>query len=46
MRARLFMDGLRLGYVHELRMPDVRSADGTPLLHPRAYYTLVRQPTE
>jgi glucose/arabinose dehydrogenase len=40
----LVVDGLREGYVHELRLPGVRRDDGTPLLHPRAYYTLVRRP--
>lgn len=40
----LAFDGLRAGYVHELRLPGVRSADGRPLLHARAYHTLVRRP--
>jgi len=40
----LTFDGLREGYVHELRLPGVRSAQGEPLLHPRAYHTLVRRP--
>lgn len=40
----LSFDGLREGYVHELRLPGVRSAQGEPLLHPRAYHTLVRRP--
>lgn len=38
--------GLRAGYVHELRLPGLRSTGGTPLLHPRAYYTLVDIPAE
>ena len=37
---RLTVDGLREGHVHELHLDGVRSADGLPLLHPVAYYTL------
>ncbi len=33
-------DGLREGYVHELKLPGARSQDHLPLLHPVAYYTL------
>ncbi len=44
MKARLVIDGLREGYIHELKMPGVRSADGLPLLHDVAYYTLNRIP--
>ena len=42
--VRLEVRPLRAGYVHELRLPGVRSKDGAPLLHPRAYYTLQRIP--
>lgn len=38
--AKLTVDGLRAGYVHELHLPGVRSAKGQPLLHDSAYYTL------
>ena len=38
------VDGLRAGYVHELHAEGVRSAEGAPLLHDEAYYTLVRIP--
>ncbi len=38
--ARLYIDGLQKGHVHELRAGGVRSADGKPLLHDMAYYTL------
>lgn len=34
------VDGLQPGAVHELHMPDLRNADGKPLLHPVAYYSL------
>ncbi|HAM72741.1 MAG TPA: hypothetical protein DCM86_13955 [Verrucomicrobiales bacterium] len=37
---RLKIDGLQEGHVHELHLPGVRSAQGQPLLHPAAYYTL------
>ena len=35
---------LRAGYVHEFRLPAVRSAKGEPLEHADAYYTLIRLP--
>ncbi|MGE3780561.1 MAG: hypothetical protein AB7F89_25450, partial [Pirellulaceae bacterium] len=38
--VRLYVDGLRLGHVHELHLPGVRSRTGQPLLHSAAYYTL------
>lgn len=44
MGARLVVEGLREGYVHELHLDGVRSAEGGELLHPRAYYTLIRRP--
>ena len=45
LKARLVIDGLREGYIHELTMPGVRSEDGLPLLHDTAYYTLNRIPS-
>ena len=36
----LAVDGLRPGRVYELRLDGVKSADGEPVLHPEAYYTL------
>ena len=44
MRARLKIDGLREGYIHELKMPGIRSESGLPLLHDAAYYTLNQIP--
>jgi azurin/glucose/arabinose dehydrogenase len=44
LRARLVVDGVRQGYIHEIRMAGVRAADGTPLLHDVGYYTLNRIP--
>ncbi|MEA2630582.1 MAG: hypothetical protein QOE66_801 [Chloroflexota bacterium] len=38
--VRLVLDALAEGHVHELHLDGVRSAEGKPLLHPRAYYTL------
>lgn len=44
MRARLRVEGMRLGYAHEIAMAGVRSAEGEPLLHDTGYYTLNRIP--
>ncbi len=44
MSVDLEIEGLRAMYVHELHSDGVRSADGLPLLHPEAYYTLNRVP--
>ena len=38
--ARLKVDGMKIGSVHELHMPGVRSKQGEPLLHDVGYYTL------
>jgi len=38
--ARLVVDGLRIGHIHELHLDGIRSAGHLPLLHPVAYYTL------
>ncbi len=38
--ARLVIDGLVEGHVHEMHLPGVTSAKGANLLHPSAYYTL------
>lgn len=43
--VRLKVDGLRAGYVHELKLGAITAADATPLLHNLAYYTLVNLPT-
>lgn len=36
----LMVDGLQVGHVHELHAAGVRNAEGQPLLHDAAYYTL------
>lgn len=38
--VKLTIDGLQRGHVHALQAPQLRSADGRPLLHDTAYYTL------
>lgn len=42
--VRLRIEGIEPYYVHELRLPGVRSESGLPVLHPEAYYTLNRIP--
>jgi glucose/arabinose dehydrogenase len=44
--VRLQVDGLRELFVHELVADKVRSSEGQSLLHPDAYYTLNKIPTE
>jgi type 1 glutamine amidotransferase len=43
-RVHVAIDGMRAGYVHELRGTGVRDTDGASLLHDRGYYTLQRIP--
>jgi len=38
--ARVVLDAVHEGHVHEFHLPGVRSAKGAPLLHDSAYYTL------
>lgn len=40
LKARLKIEGLQEGHVHEVHLNGVRSSKGQPLLHPSAYYTL------
>ena len=44
--ARLYIEGLQRGHVHELHMDGIRSDKNLPLLHRQAYYTLNNIPTE
>lgn len=39
MKVRLFLD-LVLDHVHEVKLPGIRNREGSPLLHPVAYYTV------
>ncbi|MDA0875102.1 MAG: plastocyanin/azurin family copper-binding protein, partial [Bacteroidetes bacterium] len=45
LKARISVGGLRKGYIHELKLPALRSESGEPLLHDTAYYTLNEIPT-
>ena len=38
--VRLHVSKLMEGHIHELHAPGIRSAEGLPLLHKEAYYTL------
>jgi azurin len=40
MKARLFVEGLREGFIYEIKATGIRSIAGSPILHPTAYYTL------
>jgi uncharacterized cupredoxin-like copper-binding protein/glucose/arabinose dehydrogenase len=42
--VRIAVDGLREGYIHEIHLGALSSADGVPLLHDVMYYTLNRIP--
>jgi len=42
--VRLVIEGLQIGHVHELQAPGIKSANGEPLLHDLAYYTLFHIP--
>jgi len=44
--VRLIVDGLQIGHVHELKVDGLLGADGTPVLHPTAYYTLNHLPAQ
>ena len=44
--ARLIIDGLQEGHIHELVSAGVKSAAGLSLLHKEAYYTLNRIPRD
>jgi glucose/arabinose dehydrogenase/uncharacterized cupredoxin-like copper-binding protein len=45
LRARIAVDGLRKGYIHELKLTSLRSSGDEPLLHDVAYYTLNEIPS-
>jgi glucose/arabinose dehydrogenase/uncharacterized cupredoxin-like copper-binding protein len=40
LKARIVVDSLRQGYIHEITVTGVRSTGGRALLHPTGYYTL------
>jgi hypothetical protein len=43
--ARLVLDGLKRGHVHEFDLVKLRARDGEELLHRNAYYTVNEIPT-
>ncbi len=38
--VKLTVQGMRLGFIHQLKIPDLKSQKGEKLLHDAAYYTL------
>lgn len=45
-RVRVYLDKVQEGHVHEFHLNGVKSAEGLPLLHKEAYYTLNYIPSE
>lgn len=44
--ARVFLDGIQEGHIHEFELKGIRSVRGEPLLHKEAYYTLNQVPAK
>ncbi len=44
MQARIFVEGLRAGYVNEIKISGVRNQGNQPLLHATGYYTINELP--
>ncbi|TMM53943.1 auracyanin family protein [Maribacter algarum] len=42
--ARLFIDGMRLGFIHQLKAANLKATSGEMLLHDTGYYTLNEVP--
>lgn len=42
--AKLTIDGMRLGFIHQMKIPDLRARTGERLLHDTGYYTLNEVP--
>ncbi|MEM7380218.1 MAG: sulfocyanin-like copper-binding protein, partial [Bacteroidota bacterium] len=42
--VKLTVQGMRLGFIHQLKVPDIKSQKGEKLLHDAAYYTLNEVP--
>ncbi len=38
--VRIWVDGLREKYIHEIKLPGIKNAEGQTLVHPTAYFTL------
>jgi len=45
-RARIVLDDMKMGNIHELKLAGIRSAEGRPPLHPAGWYTLWNLPKE
>ncbi|AEE52962.1 plastocyanin/azurin family copper-binding protein [Haliscomenobacter hydrossis] len=45
LKVRVVLDSIREGYIHELKLKNFKAANGTPLLHDFAYYTMNSVPT-
>jgi len=43
-KVRISLDTMRLGYIYEIKLPELKSATGDLLLHNAGYYTLNRLP--
>lgn len=43
-KVKLTVHGMRLGYIHQLEIPDLKATSGETLLHKKAYYTLNEVP--
>ncbi|MGX1931011.1 plastocyanin/azurin family copper-binding protein [Flagellimonas sp. 2504JD4-2] len=43
--VKLTIQGLRQGYIHEIKIPDLKSISGEKLLHNKGYYTLNQLPS-
>ncbi|HLY74985.1 MAG TPA: hypothetical protein VKU80_12770 [Planctomycetota bacterium] len=46
LKARIRLDEMKIGNIHEVKMGGVRSLEGKPLLHPAGWYTLWSLPQE
>ncbi|MEW4924009.1 sulfocyanin-like copper-binding protein [Algibacter sp. 2305UL17-15] len=44
LRVKLNVHGMRLGFIHQIEIPKLRSASGELLLHDKGYYTLNEVP--
>ncbi len=42
--AKLTTDGMRLGFIHQIKLPDLKAKSGEKLLHDTGYYTLNEVP--
>ena len=45
LKVRVVLDSIREGFIHEVKLKNFKAAEGTPLLHDFAYYTMNSIPT-